>query len=166
MRAAHATMVLALMLAACGKGTGGYSSTSPIVPIPHGGDGGADGGDGGSDAGTDAGTDGGPDGGCVGFGAGARPIDSATDYCNGGVTPGSVIAVDSACSVSITLNADGVVCTGRISGFLDAFDGGCQTNTGLLTCVSSSLPGTVSCDAGSSGACSIIFCNGMDCGGP
>ena len=160
-RAAHATIVLALMLAACGKGAGGYSGSGPIVPV-GGGSQSPDGGDAGTDGGSDAGTDAGfPDGGCAGFNA--RPIDNATDYCNGVPSSGPPTAVDSACSVSITLS-DGVVCTGRISGAFDAFDGGCQTNSGALSCVSGSLPGTLSCDAGSPNTCSIVFCHGTSCG--
>ena len=67
--------------AACGKGAGGYSGSGPIVPV-GGGSQSPDGGDAGTDGGSDAGTDAGfPDGGCAGFNA--RPIDNATDYCNG-----------------------------------------------------------------------------------
>lgn len=155
MRNLAATFALALLCACAGytngSETGGGIDAS--LGVDSGTDGGADGGDGGQD--------GGPDAGCVPLSLNVAAIDNCA-FITPTTTNASVSVLGPAqgCFVTINLATGTNPCTGVAShGTLDAFDGGC---TGLPSCTSPSLPGTLTCTT-LTGTCTIRICDAGVC---
>ena len=157
----HLAAALALVsLCAC---AGSYSSGgTDLLPPDSGGGSLTDGGSDGGDGGPDGGVDGGPDAGCV-----QRSLSGvgAIDNCVGASSATASVSVSDpaqGCAVTITINTASTPCTGVAShGTLDAFDGGCM-GTGY-TCISPSLPGTLTCTNGFN-TCTIRICDAGVCG--
>ena len=156
-----ATIALATLAACAGSYTGGLTPLDPFDGGGTGGTSGADAGDGGADAGVDAGVDAGIDAGCL-----AASFDSLglIDSCvssspQSGSATGFVEDAGHGCAVSITLTTSPNPCGGVASGGrANAFSGYC----GSMSCTSSSLPGTLTCN--NSGAlCTIQICDAGTC---
>jgi hypothetical protein len=161
MRNLAAAIALAL-LSACAAS---YSDGSNPINGPDSGSTGGplDAGDGGSDGGLDSGVDGGqdagPDAGCVPLSFNSAGI---VDSCAGmnGTATGSVEDAGHNCAVNLTLTTTTSSCFGTASGgSANAFTGYCNA----MPCVSASLPGTLSCNAGAANCTIQISCDAGTC---
>src|SRR5437763_4186355 len=156
MRNLAAALALATLAACAGADPDG----STPINGPDGGGTGTPGNPDGGDGGSDGGVDGGPDAGCV-----PRAFDTVgvVDSCvssipQNGTATGFVEDAGHGCAVSITLTTSPNPCSGVASGgSSNAFSGYC----GSMPCTSSSLPGTLTCNAGT--PCTIQICDAGTC---